>query len=134
MSRKTFLTICSVIACSVGAFALVAPGVLLASKGVAPSAAAHVWARELGVALIAFGVMFVFIRNVPDSPAVRALLAGAAVLQLGLFPIEIVAYYGGTITKASGVVPNSFLHLVLAGAFAYYATRVKTSQPASGPR
>ncbi|NMM29049.1 MAG: hypothetical protein HHJ12_17625 [Glaciimonas sp.] len=126
MNRKTFLTFASIIALGVGAFALLQPAVLLESKGVALNAAADVWMRELGIALISIGVMLLVVRGHPDSPTLRAFLIGNAILQLGLLPIEIVAFVNGVITKVSGIVPNSVLHLLLACGFAYFAISMKT--------
>ena len=42
----------------------------------------------------------------------RAILIGNLVVQVGLFPIELIAYANGTITKVSGIVPNTTLHVV----------------------
>jgi hypothetical protein len=125
MSRKSFLTVVSIIALGVGWFALLAPATLLASKGVAPSEAADVWVREVGIAIVAIGVATFLVRDHGDSPTLRAFLVGNAILQMGLFPIELVAYAHGVITRASGVVPNSVLHVFLAGGFAYFAARVR---------
>jgi hypothetical protein len=126
MSRKTFLTIVSCIALLIGSVALFAPGALLDSKGVAPSDAGNLWAREVGVALVSIGVAAALMRGHRDSPTLRAFLIGNAILQIGLFPIEIVGYANGVITKLSGIAPNSVLHLTLACAFVYYAARIKS--------
>ena len=91
MSRRTFLTLASIIALGVGGFALTAPAALLASKGVVADAAAEVWVREVGLILIAVGVNAFLVKGHADSPTLRAFLIGNAVLQLGLLPIEIVA-------------------------------------------
>ena len=128
MSRKTFLTISAAIAMTVGAVALFAPAVLLESKGVAPSAAASVWMREVGIAILAVGVASFLVRGHPDSPTLRAFLVGNAVLQIGIFPIEIAAYSAGTITKASGIVPNEILHVLLAVGFLTYAARIRAKE------
>ena len=126
MSRRAFLIMVSSIAFGVGAFALFAPGMLLESKGVAPSEAGNVWAREVGVAILSTSVVAFLLKDHRDSPTLRAFLIGNAILQVGLFPIEIVAYANGVITKVSGIVPNSILHLLLAGGFVYFAARIKT--------
>lgn len=131
MNRKTFLTVVSLIGMSVGTVALLLPTALLGSKGVEPNPAASVWMREVGVALIAISTVTFLVKGHPDSPTMKALLIGNAVLQLGLFPIEIVALANGTLTKLSGIVPNSVLHVALAAAFAYYATQIR---PASAAR
>lgn len=127
MSRKTFLTISGVIACLVGVIALGLPAQLLDGKGVAPGLAVMVWVREVGVLLVALGVTTLLVRKDPDSPTMRAFLAGNALLQMCIFPIEIAAYLEGTITKLSGIVPNSILHVVLAFGFIHFARRVDAS-------
>jgi len=135
MNRKTFLSLVSVIAMSVGTVALLLPTALLASKGVAPNPAANVWAREMGVALIAIATVAFLVKGHPDSPTMKAFLIGNAVLQLGLLPIEIAALANGTLTKLSGIFPNSVLHIALAAAFAYYAMQIRpASEAARGSR
>ncbi|MFO1226524.1 hypothetical protein [Roseateles sp.] len=127
MNRTHFLTLAATIALAVGAGALLAPTEFLATKGVHTNPAAAVWMREVGVALLAFGVMALRLRRAPDSPALRAFMLGNAVLQLGLLPIELLAYRAGVITEFWGVAPNSALHAVLAAAFAYFAFTRKAS-------
>jgi hypothetical protein len=101
---------------------------LLASKGVAPSAAAAVWVREVGALLVALGAMTALMRAEPDSGAMRAFLVGSALAQLGLLPIELVAYARGVITRLDGVAPNSALHVALAAGFAWFAARVRAAR------
>jgi hypothetical protein len=127
MNRKTFLTASALVALAVGGLALFLPAVLLRSKGVAPEPGTLVWVRELGVALLSIGTMALLLRGHGDSPTLRAFLIGNAVLQLGLFPVELVAYGDGVITELAGVVPNSILHLVLGSAFAVLAARIRTA-------
>ena len=131
MPRSTFLTLAAAIAAAVAAIALVAPGALLASKGVAPSAAAEIWIRELGVALLAIAIVAFRVRRLGDSAGMRAFLVGNAVLQVGLFPIELAAYRAGVITELAGIVPNSIVHVVLAIGFAVHAARVRVAAPAA---
>ena len=127
MSRTTFLTITGVIAFAVGCMALLLPAQLLEGKGVAPGHALMVWVREVGVLLVALGVTTFLVRKHPDSPTMRAFLTGNALLQIAIFPIEIMAFATGTITKLGGIVPNSILHLVLAFGFVHYARAVRPS-------
>jgi hypothetical protein len=131
MKRSTFLSIAASIALAVGAFALFAPAELLASKGIS-STTASVWTREVGALLIAIGVIVFSVRNHADSPTLQAVLNGNAIVQLGLFPIEVLAYREGTITQLSGIVPNSVLHLCLAAGFLYYATTMKLRSRSHG--
>ena len=128
MKRKTFLMGASLIALAVGTFALIFPDVLLESKGVAANGAANVWVREVGVLLIAVGIIAFLVRNHEDSSTLKAFFIGNIVLQLGLIPIEPIAYVNGIITKLSGIMPNTILHALLAGGFAYYMARMKTHE------
>lgn len=123
-SRSLFLKAAACIAWAAGAFALAAPSVLLATKGVT-SSAAQVWVREVGVLLIALGVMAFMVRHHEDSPTLRAVLVGNALVQLGLLPIEVFAYHWGVIGMLPGIVPNSIVHGLLALGFVYHAARVK---------
>lgn len=123
MQQKTFLTVAAAIALIVGAIAVLFPAALLASKGTLPSAAADVWMREVGVLLVCIGVIASLVRNHADSPTLRVLMLGNLLVQLGLFATEALAYASGVITKLSGVMPNSILHLLLATGFAYFWLR-----------
>lgn len=128
MTRKTFLLVTAVIGLLVGTCALLLPGEFLASKGVAPLPAPMVWMREVGVLIIALGVMAYLARDEPDSPLMRAFLIGNAIVHAGLFPVELVALRSGVITRLSGVAPNTVLHVVLASAFVFYASRIETTR------
>jgi len=116
-----FLTIVAGVAVCIGGFAAALPRLLLDSKGVAPNAATNVWVREVGVLLVALGVTAFLVRGQADSATLRAFLIGNVIVQLGLLPIEVLAYARGVITKLSGIVPNTVLHVVLAAGFAFYA-------------
>lgn len=121
MTSQLVLTSSSFIAVAVGLFALLAPGKLLESKGAAVSPAAMVWVREVGVNIFALGVMAFLMRAESPSPALRAFFLGNAIVQLGLLPIEIIAWRRGTLTRVSGIVPNSVLHVVLGSLFVWLA-------------
>lgn len=117
------LTFAAVVAGLVGTVASLFPETLLSGKGVEPDAAVIVWVREVGVAILATGVIAFLVRQHAPSPTMRAFLFGNALHQLLLSPIEVVAYLQGTITKLSGIVPNTVLHLALASAFLACASR-----------
>lgn len=123
MNRKTFLTLAGAIAMAVGTAAICYPADLLASKGTVPSAAANVWMREVGVLLLGIGIMASLVRKHPDSPTMKALMLGNLLVQLGLLATEVAGYATGVITRLSGVVPNSVLHLLLALGFARFWLR-----------
>ncbi len=123
MSTQLFLIAVSVGAAAIGVFAAAFPIRLLASKGAVASPAAVVWVREVGVTIFSQAVMAFLLADQPDSPAVRAFFIGSAVLQFGLFPIEIAAYKAGTLVRVSGIVPNSVLHLALGATFTVLAFR-----------
>ena len=134
MNRSVFLTLASFIALGVGVLASASPAMLLESKGVAPRAAAEGWVRQVGVILVAIGMAAFAIRRHPDSPTLRAFLWANAVLQIGLLPIEVVAYSQGVITRLAGIVPNTVLHAVLAAGFAWYAARCHAPLGAASAR
>lgn len=119
MYRLLFLSFATLIALAVGTAATLFPAALLESKGVAPTAATCLWMREVGVMLLALGVVFVRVRTHPDSPTVRALMAGNLLIQLGLLGIEVAGYANGVITLLSGILPNAVLHVVLALGFGW---------------
>jgi hypothetical protein len=115
------LTFMSVTATLVGLFAVARPVRFLESKGATVSPAAVIWMREVGVLIFAQGVTCFLLRNQGLSPAVRAFLVGAAVTQFGLLPIELAAYWRGSLTKLSGILPNSVLHAALGAVLLYRA-------------
>lgn len=125
VSRFWFLTVASLIAISVGGIALMAPGVMLASKGIVGNAAAQVWMREVGALLLAVGVIGFLVRSHEDSATLRALLWGNALLQLALLPIEVMAHARGVIPDVTGIMPNTALHVLLAAGFVSYARAVR---------
>jgi hypothetical protein len=128
MTRQSFLTLSSVVALAVAVLALFFPDALLTGKGVVPDPALLVWVREVGVLIAAAGATTYLVRAAPDSVALRGVLAGNALLHLGLLPVELVAFSQGIITKLGGVVPNSLLHVALAAGFVAYARRVDVAR------
>jgi hypothetical protein len=128
MSRLVFLTIASLIAISVGVFALLFPTILLESKGVEPINGTLVWTREVGLLLICLGIIGFSTRKHDNSATLKALLFGNIIIQIGLFLIELIAYSDGIITKISGVIPNLSLHVLLTTGFLYYWTTMKISK------
>jgi hypothetical protein len=130
VKRSAFLLLSGLIALAVGIFALLAPTVLLASKGIS-SAAANVWTQEVGAMLIAVGILAVMVRHHPDSPTLKAILISIVVTQIGLFAIEALAYREGVITLLSGIVPNLILHVCLAAGLIYYIVTMRNSSHCS---
>lgn len=127
MSRKYFLLFVGCVAVAIGLFALTLPTELIVGKAVASDELAAVWVREVGVLLLAIGVLNLLARNLADSPELKLILFFDLLVQLGLFPIELLAYSNGTLTNLSGVAPNTILHLVLTAGFTFYLSKIKTS-------
>lgn len=132
MNRTTFLSIAAVIALAVGTFASLFPTVLLESKGVPPSGGARVWMTEVGVLLLALGLLMFLVRRHPASPALRAIFAANALVQVGLLLVEAVAFQQEVITKLSGILPNCILHLVLTAGFVHYWLGMLRAERAGG--
>lgn len=123
MTRQLFLTFSSLVAAGVGSAALVFPETLLAAKGVAPTAELAVWMRQVGVLILASGVVTFLARAAPSSAVLRGVLLGNGLLHLGLLPIELLALGQGVLTDPYGVAPSSALHAVFAGLFLVHARR-----------
>lgn len=119
MTRKSFLLLAAAIAFSIGGLAVISPDTLLeGAKGASANAAARVMARTTGVFLLAVGALAFAIRNHADSPTLRAVLGVNVLLQLMLLPIDPIAYATGAFNGLASFVPNSLIHVFLAGGFA----------------
>jgi hypothetical protein len=116
-------------ACSVGLFAIVFPSTLLESKGVEPLIGTLVWTRETGLLLLTIGIIAFSVRKHETSQTLKVFLFGNIVIQIGLFVIELLAYFNGVITKVSGILPNLTLHILLAIGFIHFwrAIKLKTN-------
>jgi hypothetical protein len=132
MARKTFLTVAAFVASAIGLLAFTAPGVLLGTvKMAAPSDAANAMARTVGILLMTIGVLNFLVRGDEDSPTLRSVLIADLVLQIGILPIDPMAYYNGVYGTAGAFVPNTIIHLLLAGGFAYYLATMKSAPQAT---
>lgn len=130
MSRKVFMSVVACVALLVGSFALIGPGAFLqGAKGALPSAAAEVMMREVGILLISVGILGWLVRAQPDSPTLKSVLWANALLQVGIFPIEIAAYLRGVFPVLSGILPNSVFHVVAAAGFMYFASKCRADAP-----
>lgn len=125
MTRKSFLTIASIIAIAVGIFALLFPEILQESKGTLANTATYVWTSEVGILLIAIGVMAFLVRREEDSKTLQVFLLGNSIIQIGLFSIELFAYINGVVTKFSGIAPNLSIHILLTIGFLYFFITMK---------
>jgi hypothetical protein len=126
MTRKLFLTIAAVAAALVGALALLAPVFLLAElKGAVPNPAALVMARTTGVLLLAVASMSFLVRDHGDSPTMEGFLRANLFLQLGLLPMDPLAYLQGAFTTIGSFAPNTVIHVLLATGFAYYLVTLR---------
>lgn len=73
--------------------------------------------------LRALGLLNLAVRRHPTS----APLLCNALVQAGLFPLEILAYGAGTLTQLAGAVPNSILHVLLTIGSLYDTRRTTVS-------
>nr|WP_315190478.1 hypothetical protein [uncultured Albidiferax sp.] len=126
MTRKLFLTLAAAVAALVGAIALIAPAFLLTTlKGAVPNAAALVMARTTGLLLLTVALTAFLVRGHADSPSMEAILTANLALQLGLIPMDPMAYMSGAFTTIGSFAPNTVIHLVLATGFAYYLVKLR---------
>ena len=125
MKRKTFLTLTAAITLLIGCFALSAPGALLVNvKHAAPSQVANVMARTVGILLVSVGVLNLLVRAHEDSPTLRAVLIANLLLQLGILPIDPIAYLTGAYRSLGSFVPNTALHIALSAGFIFYLLKM----------
>lgn len=124
MTRSTFLCVAATIALLIGGLALLAPGFLLAElKHAEVTPAAVVMARTVGVLLLCVGALALLVRRHPDSPTMRAVLLANLLVQLGLVPIDPLAWHGGAFHTLGSFVPNTLVNLALAAGFAFFWRR-----------
>jgi hypothetical protein len=128
MRRTTFLTLIGGLGLVIGLVALFLPSVVMAGKGVDPAPAPTIWVREVGVLILGLSLILLLVRREPDSPMMRAIFCGNALVHAGLLPIELLAWNGGVITRFSGIAPNSALHLFCALAFAAFTVRARSAR------
>lgn len=83
MSRRIFLTIASIIAFSVGLFAILFPTILLESKGVEPFVSTLVWTRETGLLLLTIGIIAFSIRKHETSETLKHFFLETSLFKLG---------------------------------------------------
>ena len=96
MKRSTFLTIRGVIALAYAAALLLLPGPLLALYGIAPGPGINLISGFLGVELVAVGLLCLFVRNLDNVEALRAILGA-------LLVAEFIGLVVATIGTLSGV-------------------------------
>ena len=87
--------------------------------------------REVGVLIVALSAVLLLVRRDPDSRSMRALLWGNAIVHIGLFPVEILAWHAGIVTRLDGIAPNSVFHVVVAAGFVLFARRVEVEPQTS---
>ncbi|TYC64085.1 hypothetical protein FMN63_28060 [Stappia sp. BW2] len=121
MSRRTFLTFASFVACTIGVIAAVFPMTLLVDmKSAVPGDTGLVMARTAGVFLLSFGVLNFLARGDADSPTMTNLLLANALLQVLILPVDPLAYAMGVYGSVMSFIPNTILHVGLLFGFLYY--------------
>ena len=132
MTRATFLTFTSASAFAIGLLAIVGPGVLLEDvKHAQANPVALVMTRTVGVLLIAMAVLTFSVRHHPSSETLRSVLLANLVLQVGILPIDPIAYATGAFSTLGSFLPNTLLHIVLIAGFAYWLAKMPTTLPTS---
>lgn len=118
MSTRRLLLFTAAIALCIGGFALLLPTALLAGKGVATvDPAAVAMTRTVGVALTGFAGLDFAVSGLRASKTLGRVLLANAGFQLALLPLDPWACATGAFHGLASFLPNSVLHLVLAGLF-----------------
>ena len=129
MNRSLFLTIVAAIATIIGSICLFTPEMLIVEvKHAIPSSAANVMARTVGILLVSIAILNFLVRNHEDSQTIKAILKANLVLQLGIMPIDPLAYAYGIYATTSSFLPNTILHILLAAGFTYFILRMEPLQ------
>jgi len=121
MSRRVFLTLVSFVAVAVGSIAILAPHFLLVEvKRAVPNEAAEVMARTVSVLLVGVGALNFLVRDHGETASLRAVLIAELVIQIGLVPIDPLAYLQGVFATPAAFLPNTILHLLLAAGCVHF--------------
>lgn len=116
MRPKVALTIGAVLAFLFGLALTFVPEQMLASFGLASSPAGLVLSRDLGVALVAVGVINWMARNAQPGPALQAILWGNLLVQVFTVVLDSWHITSGQISQAGWAGVG--LHAVLGAMFA----------------
>ena len=131
MKRSTFLAVASFIAMAIGLFALSTPVVLLETAKVAiANGAAVAMTRTVGVLIFCSGILNYMVRNDPDSGTLKSVLVANLLLQVAMMPLDPIAYAVGAFHTLGSFVPNTILHVLLAGGFVFYLSRMRVPHAA----
>lgn len=134
MRRTLILALSGTVAGLVGSLALFAPAVLLELvKGVEATGPARVMASTVGVLLLVVALLNLLVCTHRDSPTLRMVLVTNLVLQLALLPVDPLAYATGVFDTLGSWVPNTVLHVVLAGLFAMELVLHPTGRTPAAP-
>lgn len=115
---RVLLLVASFVPACVGLLALFASTTLLTAKGVTTiEPAAIAMTRTVGVALLGVGGLNFACRDLAPSVSRGRLLAANAMFQLMLLPLDPYACAVGAFNGIGSFLPNTVLHIVLAGAF-----------------
>lgn len=126
MTRKTFLTLCALVAFTIGIIALFFPSVLLVEmKYATPNSASITMARTVGVLLISFSILNFLVRGDGDTPTMASILIANLLLQLFILPIDPLAYVFGVYGSPMSFIPNTILHLLLLSGFVYFLIKMR---------
>ena len=132
---RVLLLVASFVPACVGHLALFASTTLLTAKGVTTiEPAAIAMTRTVGVALLGVGGLNFACRDLAPSVSRRRLLAANALLQLMLLPLDPYACAVGAFVGTGSYLPNTVLHVVLAGAFTWAWMRERVVPCLTAPR
>jgi hypothetical protein len=119
MKLKTFLIAAAVIYLGFGAGLVTVPAPLMSIYGLALDPWGQVMARILGTALVAFALVFWWMRESPVSDASLAVMRASFIYNVLDLPIIGVATMTGVMTPMGWQAAG--LHLLLAIGFGYFS-------------
>lgn len=116
-----FLTIVGVASSAIGFFALFFPSVMISEvKQASADGVGPVMASTAGILILGVGILNLLVRADPDSKTMRSVLVFNLFVQIGILPIDPLAYVTGRYTALNAFLPNTILHIFLICGFIYF--------------
>jgi hypothetical protein len=120
MKRQTFLTIAAVVGALPAVLMITAPAKMMERMGSQPSDTTNVLLQIIGVMMFPVAVLLFLARKDEGSIALRAIIIGSIIMDVGSIPIDWIAYQRGIFTHISSLIPSTIIHIIFAVGFIYY--------------
>jgi hypothetical protein len=120
MKRQTFLTIAAVVGALPAVLMITAPAKMMERMGSQPNDTTNVLLQILGAMIFSVSVTLFLARKDEGSIALRAIIIGNIIVDIGSIPIDWIAYQRGIFTQLSSLIPSTITHIIFVIGFIYY--------------